>query len=144
LERHDLAQILDDLIEVVKGDPRFSDIRFLKEYSTNDFICDGGQLLQALLNLVINAAEALGGVGIIRLHADTDPISIRVEDSGPGLLPEVQKQLFNPFFTTKENGTGLGLATVHAIVAAHGGRIEVTRSSLGGAAFTLSFGSTQR
>lgn len=142
LEHHDLAQILDDLIEVVKGDPRFSDIQFLTDYTSGDFLCDGRQLRQALLNLIINAAEALNGVGTIRLHADTDPVTIRVEDSGPGLLPEVQKQLFNPFFTTKENGTGLGLATVHAIVSAHGGRIEVTRSVLGGAAFTLFFGST--
>ena len=141
-ERHDLALIFDELIEVVKGDPRFSDIQFLKEYTRSEFLCDGGQLRQALLNLIINAAEALNGVGIIRLHADTNPIAIRVEDSGPGLLPEVEQQLFNPFFTTKENGTGLGLATVHAIVSAHGGKIEVARSSLGGAAFTLSFGST--
>ena len=141
MERHDLALICDELIEVVKGDPRFADIQFLKDYASNEFLCDGGQLRQALLNLVINAAEALNGVGAIRLYAAPDPVIIRVEDSGPGLLPEVQKQLFNPFFTTKENGTGLGLATVHAIVSAHGGTIEVAGSSLGGAAFTLSFGS---
>jgi two-component system sensor histidine kinase PilS (NtrC family) len=141
MERHDLAVIFDELIEVVKVDPRFSVIHFLKEYTSGEFLCDGGQLRQALLNLIINAAEALNGVGTIRLHVDTDPVAIRVEDSGPGLLPEVKKQLFNPFFTTKENGTGLGLATVHAIVSAHGGKIEVARSSLGGAAFTLYFGS---
>jgi two-component system sensor histidine kinase PilS (NtrC family) len=144
LERHDLALLFDELIEVVKGDPRFSAIHFLKDYGSGEFLCDGGQLRQALLNLIINAAEALNGAGTIRLHADTNPLAIRVEDSGPGLLPEVQKQLFNPFFTTKENGTGLGLATVHAIVSAHGGKIEVTRSTLGGAAFTLTFGEAQR
>ena len=144
LERHDLAVIFDELIEVVKGDPRFSDIQFIREYASIEFLCDGGQLRQALLNLIINAAEALNGVGTILLHADTDPVSIRIEDSGPGLLPEVRKQLFNPFFTTKENGTGLGLATVHAIVSAHGGEIEVVRSSLGGAAFILSFGAEHR
>lgn len=144
LERQDLALLCDELIEVVKSDPRFSDIQFLKEYGSNELLCDGGQLRQALLNLMINAAEALNGVGTIRLHIDTDPVVIRVEDSGPGLLPAVQKQLFNPFFTTKENGTGLGLATVHAIISAHGGKIEVAKSSLGGAAFTLSFASAHR
>lgn len=144
IEPHDLALILDELTEVVKKDPRFTGIQFVKDYNGGEFLCDGGQLRQALLNLLINAAEALNGIGIIRLHADIDPVTIRVEDSGPGFLPEVQKQLFNPFFTTKENGTGLGLATVHAIVSAHGGKIEVTRSALGGAAFTLSFGTVQR
>ena len=92
LELHDLALIFDELIEVVKGDPRFSDIQFLKEYTSSELLCDGGQLRQALLNLLINAAEALNGVGIIRLHADTNPVVIRVEDSGPGLLPLLHYQ----------------------------------------------------
>ena len=145
LLHHDLALIFDDLLEVVKGDPRFVHIQFLKDYGSNEFLCDDGQLRQALLNLLINAAEAINGTGIIRLGAETDHgTTIRVEDSGPGLLPEVQKQLFNPFFTTKDNGTGLGLATVHAIVSAQGGRIEVNRSSLGGVAFTLIFDPEQR
>jgi two-component system sensor histidine kinase PilS (NtrC family) len=144
MEPHDLANIIDELIEVIKGDPRFGRIQFHKEYASSEFLCDVGQLRQALLNLLINAAEALNGVGTIRIRATTDPVSIQVEDSGPGLQPEVQKQLFNPFFTTKENGTGLGLATVHAIVSAHGGKIEVGKSSLGGAAFTLSFGSARQ
>lgn len=140
LLRHDLALIFDDLLDVIKSDPRFAHIQFIKEYKSSEFLCDDGQLRQALLNLLINAAEAINGAGTIRLTAESNSgMTIRVEDSGPGLCPEVQKQLFNPFFTTKENGTGLGLATVHAIVSAHGGRIEVTKSSLGGAAFTLVF-----
>lgn len=143
LESFDLPLIFDELIEVVKGDPRFSQIHFLKDYTGAKFFCDGGQIRQALLNLIINAAEALNGVGTIRLLADAGRAIIRIEDSGPGLLPEAEKQLFNPFFTTKENGTGLGLATVHAIVSAHGGKIEVGKSSLGGAAFILSFKTMQ-
>ncbi|MBE0503964.1 MAG: PAS domain S-box protein [Desulfuromonadales bacterium] len=145
LLRHDLALIFNDLLEVVKADPRFGHIQFLKEYGSSEFLCDDGQLRQALLNLLINAAEAINGAGTIRLGAAIDHgVTIRVEDSGPGLPPEVQKQLFNPFFTTKENGTGLGLATVHTIVNAHGGRIEVSKSNLGGAAFTLVFDSKTR
>lgn len=144
LERHDLALIFDELIEVVRSDPRFSRIQFLKEYGSAEFLCDGGQLRQALLNLIINAAEALNGIGTIRLYADSATALIRVEDSGPGFLPEAKKQLFNPFFTTKENGTGLGLATVHAIVSAHDGKIKVAKSSLGGVAFIVSLASARR
>jgi two-component system sensor histidine kinase PilS (NtrC family) len=143
MQRLDLALIFDELIEVVKGDSRFTRIQFLKDYASAELLCDSGQLRQALLNLLINAAEALDGVGTIRLHADTDPVSLRIEDSGPGLLPEAKNQLFNPFFTTKENGTGLGLAIVHAIISAHGGKIDVDKSSLGGAAFILTFGASQ-
>lgn len=145
MEQHDLALIFDELTEVVKGDPRFSKVHFLKDYTGTELLCDGGQLRQALLNLIINAAESLlDGIGTIRLTVD-DAITtmIRVEDSGPGLLPEAQKQLFNPFFTTKENGTGLGLATVHTIITAHGGKIEIEKSSLGGMAFILIFRRSQ-
>lgn len=138
METHNLAQIFDELSEVVKGDPRFCNIIFIKEYNHIDLLCDEGQIRQALLNLIINAAEALNNSGTIRLYADSSRL-IRIEDSGQGILPEIQKQLFNPFFTTKENGTGLGLATVHAIVTAHGGRIRVEKSELGGAAFIISF-----
>jgi two-component system sensor histidine kinase PilS (NtrC family) len=132
------------LLEIINADPRFSHIQLLKDYGNCKLLCDDGQLRRALLNLLINAAEAINGAGTIRLSAESDPgMTIRVEDSGPGLLPEVEKQLFNPFFTTKENGTGLGLATVHSIVSAHGGRIDVSKSSLGGAAFSLLFGPDQ-
>lgn len=137
MEQFDLGLIIDDLIEVVQGDHRFSGIYFDRQYSRADFYCDGEQVRQVLLNLIINAAEAVNGIGTIRILTDTNSSMIRIEDSGPGLKAEDQKQLFNPFYTTKENGTGLGLATVHAIVAAHGGRIEVEKSSLGGAAFIL-------
>ncbi len=96
LERHDLALIFDELIEVVRSDPRFSRIQFLKEYGSAEFLCDGGQLRQALLNLMINAAEALNGIGTIRLYADSATALIRVEDSGPGFLPEAKNNSSTP------------------------------------------------
>jgi len=62
---------------------------------------------------------------------------VTIDDSGPGLTAEAQGHLFEPFFTTKRNGTGLGLSTAQRFVGAHGGRLETSRSDLGGARFSM-------
>ena len=90
---------------------------------------DPGQLRQVLVNLLVNAMQAMpnGGELTVRTRSDTDHVSLIVEDGGVGMAPETVKQVFLPFFTTKDvgEGTGLGLAVVHGIVSAHGGRIGV-------------------
>lgn len=89
---------------------------------------DEDKLKQCLVNLVKNSLDAVGRGGLIRLacqiNAD-DTAHITVSDDGQGIDLEAQKKLFSPFFTTKEHGTGLGLSTVHKIIAAHGGRLDV-------------------
>lgn len=90
---------------------------------------DAGQLLQAVVNLAVNAIHAMPGGGTLRLlaQAEAGNAVLLVEDTGVGMSPEVLRQIFHPFFTTKgpDGGTGLGLAVVHGIVAAHGGVIDV-------------------
>jgi len=106
---------------------------------------DETRLRQAVLNLLRNAEDAAGRGGTVRLSArcggedpkDDAAVSVRVEDSGPGLSPEAQQNLFEPFFTTKEEGTGLGLSLTKEIVAEHGGTLAASQSALGGAAFTI-------
>lgn len=96
--------------------------------------CDASMVHQALVNLVRNGAEAMGGSGVLRVStrrvAPTDDdayawTAIAVSDTGPGVSDEVMERMFNPFFTTRAAGTGLGLAIVHRIVDAHGGRVRV-------------------
>ncbi len=65
--------------------------------------------------------------------------SLVVEDSGPGIADEIKGRIFEPFFSTKEGGTGLGLASVYSVVEAHGGMVTVERGTLGGARFSLLF-----
>lgn len=101
---------------------------------------DVGLAERVLVNLLQNAIEAAPD-GTIRLaweQKETDVV-FRVEDSGPGIDPEVKPRLFEPFFTTKEvgEGTGLGLAVAHGIVEEHGGTVEVSESALGGACFRV-------
>jgi signal transduction histidine kinase len=94
---------------------------------------------QILANLVKNAADAAGAQGRVRITvSSTDAeTAVSVEDSGPGVSPNVAGRIFEPFFTTKPGGTGLGLAISRSIAAGFGGTIEVGRSDLGGARFSL-------
>jgi CheY-like chemotaxis protein len=106
-----------------------------------------GQLQEVILNLVINAIQAIRGPGVIRVDADragAAAVRVRVTDSGEGIRPENLRRIFDPFFTTKgplgggeEQGTGLGLAVCYNIVQARGGRIEVESDVGAGASFSV-------
>jgi len=102
---------------------------------------DAGQLTQVLVNLVVNAVQAMpdGGRLLVRTEVHDGQVVCIVEDTGVGMTEEVQSRLFLPFFTTKEvnQGTGLGLPVVHGIVTAHGGTIEVTSAPGAGTTFTI-------
>ena len=118
---------------------------------------------QVLLNLGINARDAMNGVGSIRVAVDRvgvhdmtcascrqsfdgDYVELRVEDNGPGIMPEVLDRMFEPFYTTKQvgKGSGMGLSTVHGIVHEHGGHIVVETSPGEGARFRVLFRPIQR
>ncbi|HEX4496216.1 MAG TPA: ATP-binding protein [Thermoanaerobaculia bacterium] len=114
---------------------------------------DLGQIEQVILNLAVNARDALRSGGILRLAAESltvaageiadlpagDYVQFTVADTGAGMPPEVMEHLFEPFFTTKARGegSGLGLATVHGIVHQSGGQIRVESSPGQGAAFSI-------
>ncbi len=102
---------------------------------------DVEHLTQLFLNLAINACEAMGYAGKLVITAapseDRQWCELRVLDSGPGLDEEARANLFKPFFTTKKEGTGLGLPMVARIAHAHGGTVEAGVSPAGGAAFTV-------
>ena len=103
---------------------------------------DKGQLGQVVSNLVINAQQAMGSSGILRITGrnirnDSGAfIEINFEDSGPGIPPEIRKRIFDPYFTTKEKGSGLGLASCAAIVSRHDGTLTV-ESEPGKTVFTI-------
>ncbi len=103
---------------------------------------DGDQVQQVLLNLVLNARDAMNGEGKIIIAAEPtgeDFIACSVSDTGSGIEEEVRARMFDPFFTTKETtaGTGLGLSVVQGIVQAHGGRITAENVPDGGARLTF-------
>ncbi len=100
---------------------------------------DREQLSRALINLVKNGIEAQpeGGTVQLELRRESDAIVISVQDAGPGLPEALQGKIFTPYFTTKKEGTGLGLPIVDRIVTEHGGRIEVASKEAEGTRFEL-------
>ena len=100
---------------------------------------DAAQIQQVLLNLLLNALQAISGAGSIRVSVerlDAQAV-IAVSDSGRGIAPENLSNIFRPFFTTKGQGTGLGLSLARRIVEDHGGRIEVDSQPGEGTKFTV-------
>jgi len=101
---------------------------------------DPEQIRQVLLNLLLNAVEAMPDGGTIKIsiqEIEREEVEIEVSDSGWGISDEKLKEIFNPFVTTKEGGTGLGLSIVQRIVNEHGGRIEVESKKKQGTQFKL-------
>ena len=88
---------------------------------------DAGQIQQVLLNLLLNAIQAIDSSGNIRVRLNSEDgfATVSVSDTGSGIAPEHLANIFRPFFTTKKRGTGLGLSLVSRIVEAHGGRVQV-------------------
>jgi C4-dicarboxylate-specific signal transduction histidine kinase len=104
---------------------------------------DEVQLSQVIVNLLLNALDAVRGrpEGQRRVWITADRaggcVAIRVADSGPGVSPELAAVVFEPFYTTKATGLGMGLAITRSIVEAHGGTIAVAQRPGGGAAFDV-------
>ena len=100
---------------------------------------DGGQIHQVLLNLILNAVQACGEGGSVTVEFSSDErsVSVSVVDTGNGIPAEVLPNIFRPFFTTKGNGTGLGLSLARRIVEDHGGRLEAVSEVGKGSCFTM-------
>jgi PAS domain S-box-containing protein len=136
----DLAALLRELADTFgQASP---DIRWQLHVEEVALPLDPTLIRRAFSNLIQNAIEAMGGSGgvTIRLVRQAEGMTqARISDTGPGIAPEHLDRIFAPFFTTKEKGTGLGLALAHKIILAHNGRISADNLPDGGSTFTVDF-----
>jgi signal transduction histidine kinase len=141
-------RLLDGIIALAGPSAQQKGIALHKDIAAGvpAFECDPEQIKQVVLNLVINAVQAMTGAGAVTLgarHLDSSVV-ISVRDQGPGIDGEDLEKIFNPFYTTKEAGTGLGLSVVYQIVNQHGGVVTAVRNPEGGMTFSLTIPLKQR
>jgi signal transduction histidine kinase len=135
------SRLLDAIVTLTDHSAQQKGITIRKDVppSVPPFECDPEQMKQVILNLAINAIQAMATPGEIVLSARQKDsfVMICVRDQGSGIPEEDIDKIFNPFFTTKDTGTGLGLSVVHQIVSQHGGTVTAERNPDRGMTFSL-------
>lgn len=130
----DLSRVVADTVALVRTRLSASDVRVEIALPALPAVSGrSGEIGQVVMNLLVNAAEAMPGGGVITIdgHASDDRVDLDVRDSGPGVPPSIRAAIFDPFFTTRPRGTGLGLFISQQIVQRHGGELALTDASPG-------------
>jgi signal transduction histidine kinase len=145
-----LAPVLAEVLALLASQVAAQGVRLTEDVRLADAraALDRRQLIHAIMNILLNALQAMPNGGTLTVRAETvgntgdgadtgRMARITIADSGPGIAPEHLDRIFEPYFTTKENGTGLGLALTRRIILEHHGRIRAEDSPGGGALFTI-------
>jgi len=142
----DVATVLKKVLDLLQGEAERRGLLVHRDLQPVPQVAgDEERLRQVVMNLALNALDALPRGGVLEVSCrleEPDPqqmsqVAVYVDDTGPGVPRELRDRIFEPFFTTKAAGSGLGLSIVHAIVAQHGGTINVEDAPGGGARFAL-------
>ncbi|MCS6129128.1 two-component sensor histidine kinase [Shewanella baltica] len=145
LEMHPITPIIEEMLVLVRHSIQKQEVVLITELSASCPVqVNRPQLLQVLINLVVNAAHAMDGKGRIWVRTydwvqQDMPIGVKieVEDEGSGIAPEQLGRIFDPFYTTRKDGTGLGLSLSYGIIKRIGGTIEVSSTLGKGTLFTI-------
>jgi signal transduction histidine kinase len=146
LQWHDVWSLLDNTMDLVAHHIEGRNIRIVREISrpAGRVRADADQLKQVFVNLLQNAAEAMteGGEIHVSTAVETEPggrkmAVVRIRDTGPGMPDDVRQRIFEPFYTTKDDGTGLGLCIAARIMERHGGRLVLESSTPQGTVFAV-------
>ena len=144
-----INEIIEKALTILENEFKLNHIEVIKSLSENmvTTMIDGNQMEQVLVNLLINAVQALSNGGIIKVSSlenlEDEVITVEIEDNGPGMKKEMLDRIFEPFFSTKSQGTGLGLSVSYGIIKNHKGRITVDSSEDGGTKFQIEIPITQ-
>jgi two-component system, NtrC family, sensor kinase len=138
-----LNDLLHEIVAQIRHQVPLDGIKVVENYSKEVEVVegDGDQLRQVFTNLVLNGVQAMPEGGVLTLRSaavpEADLYEVRVSDTGVGIVAENMSQLFNPFFTTKRSGTGLGLSVSYGIIREHGGSIDVESVPGSGSTFSV-------
>ena len=134
-----VAELLEGTAALLKKDPAYAGVDVSITGDKPTIAADPEQLKTVFLNLLLNAAQASGTGGDVRVAvAQTNGLCrVSIADQGPGIPAEIRPKIFEPFFTTKHRGTGLGLPTAKRVVEAHRGSIEFESPPAGGTVVTV-------
>ncbi len=138
----DVMEIVRPMLTLVRPDAQKYRVQIVEEFPPGlpAISADAGQAQQALLNVLLNAIQAMPEGGTLTVSAIVNGnVAIRIRDTGAGIPEENLAKIFSPFFTTKHRGTGLGLAITRTIMEKHGGAIHVQTEAGRGTTFTLEF-----
>ncbi|QDT16393.1 two-component system sensor histidine kinase NtrB [Alienimonas californiensis] len=138
----DGAELVDKLVRLIEPQATRDGVRIEREYARDGsarLVADPGRIEQVLLNLILNAFAAMPGGGrlTLRLEPTADSVDFEVADTGGGIPEKFRDQIFDPYFTTRSAGTGMGLALSEKIVRQHHGSLDF-RTGPGGTTFTVS------
>lgn len=136
--------LLDDVIEIAADRIALKNISVLKNYTANDFNIKMNEpkMKIALTNIIVNAIDAMPfGTGVLQIitKVTAGKFQVYINDNGCGIKKEHLKNIFEPYFTTKPNGVGIGLALSHNIFISNGVQVNVESEEGSGTCFTLSF-----
>jgi signal transduction histidine kinase len=140
-QENNLEELFQHVITLLKTQAAAQNITI--NYEQDEMVsllhCDGNQLKQVFINIIKNAAEAMphGGNIDISINKKNEHILIRIKDSGIGIPQEILTKLGEPFYTTKENGTGLGLMICFRIIEQHNGNISIESVEGSGTTFDI-------
>jgi signal transduction histidine kinase len=141
LKSTDINLLLEETLSLLSNDFLKHNIRIVKRYAPLPPISvDPAQMKQVFLNLLLNAIDSMKSGGNITVKTEIktrDRISIEIKDAGKGIGKADLKHIFDPFFSKKDGGTGLGLSVVHGIIEKHGGKIEVESHCGKGTSFSV-------
>jgi signal transduction histidine kinase len=146
LAAHDVGALIASTLDLFSQRAQQSGVHLLGPAANRlpPVLADPEQLKQVLVNLLSNAADVTPRGGEIRVTASCEPdpkgrrmVVVRVRDTGPGMPEDVRQRIFEPFYSTKDTGTGLGLCIAAAIVARHEGRLVLESAAPGGTSFAM-------
>lgn len=142
IRSHDMHEVIENILDSIRSSLSAQRITVIKKFEAKPSVIniDREQISRAFLNVIINSVEAMpeGGTLIISTSIEEDFFVAKIKDTGGGIPEEDIIRIFDPFFSTKPTGVGLGLSITYGIIVSHNGKIDVESIWKNGTVFTIS------